>query len=544
METRERRKSLKRRINRIQLLLMVLMALVISIVSYYAMQNTFLRFYNEKGQDIVRTLAAQVDGDRMRECLESGDVTGQEYYQEMQRLFDATKSNITDHTYLYMFIPGEDSWVYVVEGRAPGDDPEWISSYGDVYEYGDTEYNRMLPDAKAKKPSTEIVKGADVGYGAALSNWAPVLDSSGELVSMVEIDYSMEAIRGELQNYIFKIILSFIVCIALVVLIVLQTIRTFVTTPLENLTGYVDSYEHGELDREKIAHFKSGDEIQWLATAFGDMTQRIETYIHDLTTVTAEKERIGAELNVARQIQTDMLPNNSEELSEGQIFDVYASMTPAKEVGGDFYDYYMLDDDHLVITVADVSGKGVGAALFMARSMTILKARTMMLHDPASALSAANNELCRNNDEMFVTVWLGILDVPTGKLTFANAGHEVPLLRHNGTFSFVRQKSGFILGGMEDIRYKNQELTLAPGDLLFQYTDGVPEATNSAGEQLNTKRELEIINSHADLDGGELLSAMLREVLDFTGEAPQYDDVTMLALYYGGKTDESAGAGD
>ena len=191
METRERRKSLKRRINRIQLLLMVLMALVISIVSYYAMQNTFLRFYNEKGQDIVRTLAAQVDGDRMRECLESGDVTGQEYYQEMQRLFDATKSNITDHTYLYMFIPGEDSWVYVVEGRAPGDDPEWISSYGDVYEYGDTEYNRMLPDAKAKKPSTEIVKGADVGYGAALSNWAPVLDSSGELVSMVEIDYSM-----------------------------------------------------------------------------------------------------------------------------------------------------------------------------------------------------------------------------------------------------------------------------------------------------------------------------------------------------------------
>ena len=324
------------------------------------------------------------------------------------------------------------------------------------------------------------------------------------------------------------------VCTLLVVFIVLKTISAFVTTPLENLTGYVDSYEHGELNREKIEDFKSGDEIQWLATAFRDMTVRIETYIQDLTTITAEKERIGAELNVARQIQVDMLPNNSRELSEGKVFDVFASMTPAKEVGGDFYDYYMLDDDHLVITVADVSGKGVGAALFMARSLTILKARMMMLRDPASALIMANNELCRNNEEMFVTVWLGILELPTGHLTFANAGHEAPLLRHNGVFSYVQQKSGFILGGMEDIKYKNQELFLRPGDLFFQYTDGVPEATNSSWEQIGKDGVLKIINSHAEMGGGELLDAMLREVQDFTGDAPQYDDVTMLALYYGG----------
>ena len=506
METRDPRKSLKRRINRVELLLILLMAVVISFVSYYAMRNTFLRFYNEKGQDIVRTLAAQMDGDSLRECLESDNVTEQPYYQEMLHVMDITKSNITDHTYLYMFIPGEDSWVYVMEGRSPQDDPALISNYGDVFEYGKTEYTWMLPDAQAKKPSTEIVLGEDYGYGRALSNWAPVLDSNGDLVTMIEIDYSLHTINAELQGYMFKLILSFVVCTLLVVFIVLKTISAFVTTPLENLTGYVDSYEHGELNREKIEDFKSGDEIQWLA-----------------------------ELNVARQIQVDMLPNNSKELSEGKVFDVFASMTPAKEVGGDFYDYYMLDDDHLVITVADVSGKGVGAALFMARSLTILKARMMMLRDPASALIMANNELCRNNEEMFVTVWLGILDLPTGHLTFANAGHEVPLLRHNGVFSYVQQKSGFILGGMEDIKYKNQELFLRPGDLFFQYTDGVPEATNSSWEQIGKDGVLKIINSHAEMGGGELLDAMLREVQDFTGDAPQYDDVTMLALYYGGE---------
>ena len=518
METHERKRSLKRRINRVELLLMILMAIIICVVSYFAMRSTFLRFYNEKGQDIVRTLAAQFDGDRLKECLNSDDVTGHPYYQEKIHLMDVTKSNITDHTYLYMFVPGEDSWEYIMEGRTPDDDPALISSYGDVFEYGETEYKYMLPDARAKKPSTEIVLGEDYGYGRALSNWAPVLDSNGELVSMIEIDYSMEAINGELMSYLFKLLLSFVVCIALVVFIVLQTIRIFVTTPLENLTGYVDSYEHGEVKEMKITDFKSGDEIQWLATAFRDMIRRIGDYIRDLTTVTAEKERISTELNVAN----------------GKVFDIYASMTPAKEVGGDFYDYYMLDDDHLVITVADVSGKGVGAALFMARSMSILKSRTMILGDPATVLMTANNELCHNNDEMFVTVWLGILELSTGKMTFANAGHEVPLLRHNGVFSFVKQKAGFVLGGMEDVPYKNQELILEPGDLLFQYTDGVPESNNSSREQFTTDRMLDILNSNAGLQGNEMLDKMLQALRDFSGSAPQFDDITMLALYYDG----------
>ncbi|MCR5576515.1 MAG: SpoIIE family protein phosphatase [Oscillospiraceae bacterium] len=536
METPERKGSLKRKINLEELLLMILMAIIISIVSYFAMNNTFLRFYNEKGLDIVRTLAAEVDGDRLEECLKAENVTEQPYYQDLQRLFDVTKSNITDHTYLYMFIPGEDSWVYVVEGHAPGDDPEWLSSYGDVYKYGETEYTRMLPDAKAKKPSTEIVLGGDVGYGRSMSNWAPVLNSKGDLVTMVEIDYSLEAIEGQLRDYITKLILAFVVCIAGVLLIVLQIIRRRVTTPLENLTDFVDSYEHGKLNEEMIADFKSGDEIQWLATAFRDMTVRMETYIRDLTKVTAEKERIGAELNVATQIQADMLPRIFPAFPERPEFDLYASMSPAKEVGGDFYDFFLIDDNHLGLVMADVSGKGVPAALFMVIAKTLIKNRAQLGESPAEILNHVNEQLCEGNEaELFVTVWLAVLEISTGRGLAANAGHEHPVIRRaNGDYELVVYRHSPAVATMEGLRFKEHSFELYPGDSLFVYTDGVPEATNANSEMFGTDRMLEALNQDPDASPEQILKNVRAAVDGFVQDAEQFDDLTMLGLKYNG----------
>ena len=536
METRARRGSLKRRINRVELLLMILMALVISLVSYFVIKNTFLRFYNEKGQDIVLTLAAQMDGDRLEECLAADNVTEQEYYQEMLHLMDVTKSNITDHTYLYMFVPGEDSWVYVMEGRSPQDDPALISSYGEIFEYGETEYTRMLPDARAKKPSTEIVLGEDYGYGRALSNWAPVLNSKGDLVSMIEIDYSLEAINRELAAYLSKLILSFMVCIALVLLIILQTIRSFVTSPLENLTGYVDSYEHGELNEEKIADFKSGDEIEWLATSFKDMTQRIETYIRDLTAVTAEKERIGAELNVAAQIQADMLPRIFPAFPERKEFDLYASRAPAKEVDGDFYDFFLIDDDHIGLVMADVSGKGVPALLFMVIAKTLIKNQAQLGKSPAEVLENVNEQLCEGNEaELFVTVWLAIIEISTGKGFAANAGHEHPVIRRaDGKYELVVYRHSPAVATMEGMRFRQHAFELQPGDSLFVYTDGVPEATNANNELFGTDRMLEILNREIDATPRQLLENVRNGIDAFVGDAPQFDDITMMCFNYFG----------
>ena len=246
------------------------------------------------------------------------------------------------------------------------------------------------------------------------------------------------------------------------------------------------------------------------------------------------RQRIETELNVAASLQTAMLPCQFPAFPERRDFDIYATMTPAKEVGGDFYDFYFIDGDHLSFTIADVSGKGVPAALFMARCMALLKTRMLSGQSPAQVLSQVNNELCRNNDGMFVTVWLGVLELSTGSLIYANAGHEYPLVRHEGTYRYIRQRPGLVLGGMEDYRYRDQSLSLSPGDAVFQYTDGVTEATAPDKQLFGSARLLEAVNRGAGLPPQRLLPFLQEEIRAFVGEADQFDDITMVALEYRG----------
>ena len=245
-----------------------------------------------------------------------------------------------------------------------------------------------------------------------------------------------------------------------------------------------------------------------------------------------EKERIGAELNVATQIQADMLPRIFPAFPERPEFDIYASMTPAKEVGGDFYDFFLVDDDHLAMVIADVSGKGVPAALFMVIAKTLLKNAAQTGLSPRAVLEKVNNQLCENNEaEMFVTVWLGLYQISTGRLTAANAGHEYPAIRRaGGGFELVRDRHGFVLAGMENARYREYELELGPGDTLFVYTDGVAEATDGANTLYGTERMLDALNAAPGRCPEELLAAVRADIDQFVGGAPQFDDITMLAI--------------
>ena len=245
-----------------------------------------------------------------------------------------------------------------------------------------------------------------------------------------------------------------------------------------------------------------------------------------------EKERIGAELNVATQIQADMLPRIFPAFPERPEFDIYASMTPAKEVGGDFYDFFLVDDDHLAMVIADVSGKGVPAALFMVIAKTLLKNAAQTGLPPKAVLEKVNNQLCENNQaEMFVTVWLGIYEISTGKLTAANAGHEYPAIRRSGgRFELVKDRHGFVLAGMENARYREYELELGMGDTLFLYTDGVAEATDGTNTLYGTDRMLDMLNTAPERCPEELLRDVKRDIDRFVGDAPQFDDITMLAI--------------
>ena len=305
-----------------------------------------------------------------------------------------------------------------------------------------------------------------------------------------------------------------------------------IVKPVETMTNdIIDGGKTGKLFEMKDI-YKTNDEIEVLAQSFDDLTKKIVQYIKDITQITKEKERIGTELELARKIQADMLPNIYPAFPDRPEFDIYASMRPAKEVGGDFYDFYLIDKDHLGMVIADVSGKGVPAALFMMMSRILIKNYAMMGYSPAQVLEQTNNSICMNNKEdMFVTVWYGVLEISTGKITAANAGHEFPIIKkQGGKYELLQDKHGFVIGGMEGMKYAEYEIQLDSGEMLFLYTDGVPEATDSENKMYGTDRLLEAMNSKEHTDPLELLGSITDNVDQFVGEADRFDDMTMLAV--------------
>ncbi len=240
------------------------------------------------------------------------------------------------------------------------------------------------------------------------------------------------------------------------------------------------------------------------------------------------------ELNTAGKIQDAMLPHIFPPFPERKEFDIYASMDPAKEVGGDFYDFFLLDDDHLGIVMADVSGKGVPGALFMMISKVILQNCAKYDNSPAMVLSNMNELICSNNQEqMFVTVWFGILTISTGKILAANAGHEYPILMKNGhDYELLKDRHGFVVGALEDAKFTDYEIQMQKGEKLFLYTDGIPEAVNLSNQQYGTERLVNDLNEVRDADVEDTLKQIKKSVAAFVGKAEQFDDLTMLCLEY------------
>lgn len=337
-----------------------------------------------------------------------------------------------------------------------------------------------------------------------------------------------------IQNSILLAITIFVAGFIIIVIGVYFISKVFadrVVQPLQILQKDVQMISKGNLEhRAKIIQ---DDEIGELANAFNNMSASLQEYIKNLSSVMAEKERIGAELNVATQIQADMLPSIFPAFPEREEFDIYATMQPAKEVGGDFYDFFLIDDDHLAVVIADVSGKGVPAALFMVIAKTLLKNRAQMGDSPAKVLEVVNNQLCENNKaEMFVTVWFGVMQISTGKIVAANAGHEKPIIRKaDGEFEIFKDKHGFVMGGMEGMKYKEYELEIEKGGCLFVYTDGVPEATSSDSELFGMERLVQVLNEEKDAPLPDILKSVKGSIDKFVKDAPQFDDITMLALY-------------
>ena len=313
-----------------------------------------------------------------------------------------------------------------------------------------------------------------------------------------------------------------------------------IVRPLNTITNRIAQLREGDMEFRMEDAYRTGDEIEVLAESFASLSHKTVEYVDHVREVTAEKERIGTELEMATRIQTAMLPHVFPAFPDRCEFDIRASMDPAREVGGDFYDFFLIDDDHLGMVMADVSGKGVPAALFMMACKIILQSVAMLGGSPAEILTRTNEAICSNNrEEMFITVWLGILEISTGRLTAANAGHEYPVLMEpDGRFEIYRDRHGLVLGAMDGVKYGEYEMTLRPGSKLFVYTDGVPEAANADNEMFGLPRMVKALNKVRNGTPEEILAGVSRDVNRFVMDAEQFDDITMLCLEYKGDDNE------
>ena len=396
---------------------------------------------------------------------------------------------------------------------------------------------------KTAKRDSGTLTGDSDGYGYMLNGYHVVFDSSDKAVGLICVEIDISRINIELNHYLRIIILTASLFAVIIILAYLFNTQRFLTGPIEKIAESSDSFvrkmlahaEPEELSFDEV-QIRSNGELRALADNVKSLADSVASYMTNLKAATSEKERISTELSLATKIQESMLPHIFPPYPDRHEFDIFATMEPAREVGGDFYDFFLIDSDHLCLVMADVSGKGIPAALFMMISKTILQSCAMLGKTAAEILTKTNEALCSNNQvEMFVTVWLGILEISSGKLTCANAGHEYPVLKQNGgEFVLYKDKHSFAVGGIEGMRYKEYTLQLKPGDLLFLYTDGVPEAENAEHEMFTTERMIAALNAEADAKPEKLLSNVREAVRGFVQDAEQFDDLTMLCIEYHG----------
>lgn len=336
----------------------------------------------------------------------------------------------------------------------------------------------------------------------------------------------MEEVYADRDAQAYESALAGIMLFTVIYVLISQLVQAIVVNNLQLVNASLHRITRGHLD--EVVSVRNSSEFASLSNDINQTVGVLKGYI------AAAEKRIEQELEFARTIQDSALPKNFT--FPRHDFELFATMDPAKEVGGDFYDFFFVGDDRLALVIADVSGKGIPAALFMMRAKTAIRGLAESGREPAEILYRANNTLCEGNDaEMFVTVWLGIIDLRTGQMQCANAGHEYPtLMRAGGEYALFRDRHGLALAAMEEVRFKGYELQLEPGDRLFVYTDGIPEAIDEHTEQYGTDRLVNMLNATRDAPLRQVLPAIRRDIADFAGGAEQFDDITMLGFaYYG-----------
>ncbi|MBR1471085.1 MAG: SpoIIE family protein phosphatase [Lachnospiraceae bacterium] len=536
---KERKKSLRTRFILINLVMFILIDIWSAVLFARITARTAKTSYTDKALSCAWSVSRLLNGDdvaRYAATMEKDEA----YEVYLQKLTDF--KNAFDLQYLYICVPEEDGYRYIWDAGDP-DSEEGIMDLGDFDEYYG-EGAVFMKAAFAEDFSQDIgtnnsfehnmLVTSHPVYGFVASAFIPVFDSAGNAVALAAVDVSMEGIFLEVVHALVIFVISMVLIVIVFSWFYFRLMSQKIIRPIKKLDDMAENFVANQMQKGEVlkCDIRTGDEIESLGNAFEHMSQQLKEYMDNFTAVTKEKERIGAELDVARKIQADMLPRIFPLYPERSDFDIYASMSPAKEVGGDFYDIFLIDQDHIALVIADVSGKGVPAALFMAISKSLIQNRTMLGGTPDIILQDVNEQLCQGNDaQYFVTVWFAILDLNTGDGFAVNGGHEHPVVkRKDGAFEYVKYKHSAPMGVMEGIPFPMHPFHLDRGDSLFVYTDGVPEATNAKEELYGEERLIEALNDFRGSTQKDLLAHVRRSVDAFVGDAPQFDDLTMLGF--------------
>lgn len=527
-------------------LLLAIFSAIVSIIGFNSFTEALLDQYAEGAFLTAETAAQLLDADRIDEYARSNGTT--EEYQAIWKRLDQL-CNSSGSTFIYLIQPDRSDYAHItfLFSTINHESSYSLYDFGYVRETTNDEYRekyRALYDLEADKELVIRDKG-HIETDQHITAMISIKGTDGQVKAILCVQRQMEVMVRVRLIYLQKVTAVLIVLALLVIVGQSVFLHRMLLQPLRKMSEEAKRFSTENVAAEKKLRetIRNKDEIGLLAASIDTMEEQIQSHVENLTKITAEKERISTELSLAARIQEDMLPNSFPAFPERHEFDVYASMDPAKAVGGDFYDFFLVDGDHLCMVIADVSGKGIPAALFMMASKIILANNTMLGKTPSKVLMDANAAICSHNrEEMFVTVWLGILELSTGKVTAANAGHEYPVLRHaGGCFETINDPHGFVIGGMEGMRYKEYQFQMDPGDKLFLYTDGVPEATNADNKLFGTERMLNALNTVKDASPQGVLKGVRQAVDGFVKDAEQFDDLTMLCVEYRGceKTDNS-----
>ena len=460
-------------------------------------------------------------------CFVTDTETGKEPYQKQTFLLSAADQDSVRGTNYHEVYPLGN--VISAEGR-----PEMQEAMRDAVE-------------KSRQDKTAGYENGNYDYSGNYADYYRMLYEFDSHAVLVGVSYKITSMNADIKDSArfgtgYAVFYQFIL-----VQLIMGFLYFFGIRPLEqilkNINLYTETKNSGEVNRnlnrilsEKGAAAIRQNEIGQLSEDFIELTSEIDHYIDSIEQITKENERITAELELASKIQSSMLPSIFPAFPERGDVDIYAVMDPAREVGGDFYDFFFIDPDHLGIVIADVSGKGIPGALFMMISKVILQNCASIGGSPAEIMKRTNKMICANNkEEMFVTIWFGILDVSSGQMKAVNSGHEYPAFRKkDGKFELMKEKHNIATGIMEGVSYSEYEIQMEPGDKIFLYTDGVPEATSKETELYGTDRLIDALNQKGDGTPYDILMEVRHSVNEFVKDAEQFDDLTMMCVEYRG----------